>query len=68
MSNEQIIGSGIIGLPNAIAQSGFYLGFAMLVFCGIITNYSLRMLINAGTRAHVDDFEELMKFCFGRRG
>lgn len=40
-----IVGSGIVGIPFAIKEAGFVAGILLVIFCGILTDKSLRLLI-----------------------
>ncbi|KCV69167.1 hypothetical protein H696_04581 [Fonticula alba] len=51
-----IVGSGVLGLPNAMHQAGLGLGLALLVAVAGLTTYSLRMLRRAGDRTGYYDF------------
>ena len=42
-----IVGAGIIGIPYAMLQCGLLAGTALLILVGILTEKSLRMLIDA---------------------
>lgn len=63
-----IIGSGIIGLPYALRQAGAVVGLLMLLVIGLLSNYTLRLLISVGRSVSCYDYEELTKHCFGQRG
>lgn len=41
---NSIIGSGILGLPYAFAASGWTLGYALVLFAGLCTTFSLHCL------------------------
>lgn len=43
-----ILGSGIIGLPYAVQQSGLILGVLLLLFTAWIADYALRLVVEAG--------------------
>lgn len=45
-----IIGSGVLGLPYAFAQSGYLLGFILIVVAYCITMFSLHLLTICGTQ------------------
>ncbi|THV05032.1 AAAP amino acid permease [Dendrothele bispora CBS 962.96] len=67
MANS-ILGAGIIGLPYAVSQAGFFTGLVLLVvLCGI-TDWTIRLIvINAklsGTHSYID----IMNRCFGSSG
>lgn len=71
---NSIVGSGIIGLPYAMRESGFVVALVLLVLVSYFTDKSLRMLINMATY-HPDlkgrgvlTYEDLMSIPFGRIG
>ena len=63
-----ILGSGIVALPAAIAQSGVVVGLFLILLQALVTNYSLRLLVRCALSLKVGDYEELLRACFGRRG
>lgn len=46
---NSIVGSGVIGIPYALARAGYGVGLLLLVFVAIITDYSLRLMVNKST-------------------
>ncbi|KAF7376158.1 Aa-trans domain-containing protein [Mycena sanguinolenta] len=67
MTNS-VLGAGIIGLPYAVSQAGFFTGILLLVvLCGV-TDWTIRLIvINAkmsGTHSYID----IMGHCFGSSG
>jgi len=65
---NSIVGAGIIGLPFAISEAGIWLGLIMLVACGALTDYSVRLLVDTGVRVGKYDYEELCEHFLGRAG
>ncbi|GAA6054147.1 hypothetical protein JCM3770_003219 [Rhodotorula araucariae] len=67
MSNS-ILGAGIIGLPYALREAGFFSGIILLVILGIVTDWTIRLIVlNAkmsGRRTYID----ILDSCFGRAG
>ena len=69
-----IVGAGIIGIPYAILQCGIVAGTALLILVGILTEKSLRMLIDTSVfnrkfyGRNVETFEDLMYYPFGVLG
>lgn len=67
MSNS-ILGAGIIGLPYALREAGFFCGIVLLVILGIVTDWTIRLIVlNAkmsGRRTYID----ILDSCFGRPG
>ena len=46
-----IVGCGIVGIPFAVQRAGFVAGIFLIVFVAIVTEKSLRLLVN--TAKHV---------------
>lgn len=46
-----IVGCGIVGVPYAVQRSGFVAGVFLIVFVAVVTEKSLRLLVN--TAKHV---------------
>ncbi|GAA5821852.1 hypothetical protein JCM10212_007043 [Sporobolomyces blumeae] len=67
MSNS-ILGAGIIGLPYALREAGFLSGIILLLILGVVTDWTIRLIVlNAkmsGRRTYID----IMDSCFGRKG
>ncbi|PVU99194.1 hypothetical protein BB559_000929 [Furculomyces boomerangus] len=63
-----IIGSGIIGLPYAIKEAGFWLGLFLIVFVGVLSYFSLSILIQSGTKLDSFDFKSNVKRAMGKPG
>ncbi|BGP15166.1 hypothetical protein JCM10213_008694 [Rhodosporidiobolus nylandii] len=67
MSNS-ILGAGIIGLPYALREAGFFSGIVLLLVLGAVTDWTIRLIVlNAkmsGRRTYID----IMDSCFGRHG
>ncbi|GAA5986499.1 hypothetical protein JCM10908_003777 [Rhodotorula pacifica] len=67
MSNS-ILGAGIIGLPYALREAGFFSGILLLIVLGIVTDWTIRLIVlNAkmsGRRTYID----ILDSCFGRPG
>ncbi|KAK4057963.1 hypothetical protein OIO90_001182 [Microbotryomycetes sp. JL221] len=67
MSNS-ILGAGIVGLPYALREAGFFVGLILLVVLGLVTDWTIRLIVlNAkmsGRRTYID----IMDSCFGPRG
>jgi sodium-coupled neutral amino acid transporter 11 len=54
---NSIIGSGMIGIPFALKEAGFGLGLILLVLVGILTEYSLRLMVRAGTLSGTSSYQ-----------
>uniref|UniRef100_A0A3Q2R2L3 Putative sodium-coupled neutral amino acid transporter 11 n=1 Tax=Fundulus heteroclitus TaxID=8078 RepID=A0A3Q2R2L3_FUNHE len=65
---NSIIGSGIIGLPYALAQAGLPLGLLLLVLVGFITDYSIVLLIKGGHLSGSNSYQSLVQSTFGFPG
>lgn len=67
MANS-ILGAGIIGLPYALSQAGFFMGIFLLVLLCVITDWTIGLIvINAklsGTHSYID----IMDRSFGPSG
>ena len=71
---NSIVGAGIIGIPYALKMSGLWAGVALLILVAILTDKSLRLLIEQASfhpkLAHlpIHTFEDLASYPFGRIG
>ncbi|ORX88387.1 hypothetical protein K493DRAFT_268405 [Basidiobolus meristosporus CBS 931.73] len=63
-----IIGSGILGLPYAVKQAGFVTGLIVLAFVGVLTDFSLRMLVKSGRQAGIYHYSMLANSTLGKVG
>ncbi len=63
-----IVGAGIVGLPFAIQESGFVPGIVLVVSCAILTEKSLRLLIETAKHANVPSYETAAEAAFGSFG
>mmetsp|Transcript_37842 Transcript_37842/g.91772 ORF Transcript_37842/g.91772 Transcript_37842/m.91772 type:complete len:648 (-) Transcript_37842:342-2285(-) len=63
-----IVGAGIIGLPYAIKQAGFVAGIILVVFAALLTEKSLRLLVETAKHAHVPSYETVAEAAFGKFG
>lgn len=63
-----IIGAAIVGIPYAMKQTGLGSGLIMVVVCAILTEKSLRLLIDTAKHVGVSTYELLLESCFGRVG
>ncbi|KAK9765306.1 hypothetical protein K7432_006476 [Basidiobolus ranarum] len=63
-----IIGSGILGLPYAVKQAGFVTGLIVLAFVGVLTDFSLRMLVKSGRQAGIYHYSMLAQSSLGKVG
>ncbi|XP_074653106.1 putative sodium-coupled neutral amino acid transporter 11 [Tubulanus polymorphus] len=67
-TSNSIIGAGIIGIPYAIGTSGIGLGSILLILTGLINDYSLIILIKAGTLCNKSTYQEVVQAAFGKPG
>ncbi|KAI8644771.1 transmembrane amino acid transporter protein-domain-containing protein [Parasitella parasitica] len=67
MANS-IIGAGIIGLPFAFKEAGFWTGIFLLIALTIIVDWTVRLLMYNGKLAGRSTYQDLMEFAFGRPG
>ncbi|XP_060784795.1 putative sodium-coupled neutral amino acid transporter 11 [Neoarius graeffei] len=62
---NSIIGSGLIGLPFAMAQAGLPLGLLLLFLVAFITDYSIILLIKGGNLSGTHSYQSLVHSTFG---
>ncbi|CAG7819300.1 unnamed protein product [Allacma fusca] len=65
---NSIIGSGVIGMPYALRQSGVGVGIILLIVVAIITDYSLVLMVKAGHLSGSYSYPGMMEAAFGRWG
>ncbi|PVV00452.1 hypothetical protein BB560_005165 [Smittium megazygosporum] len=63
-----IIGSGIIGLPYAIKEAGFWFGMLLLIAVGILCKTALEILILCGEKLNSFDFGANLEKTAGKSG
>lgn len=63
-----IVGSGIVGLPYAIKETGFCAGVVLIFLCAFLTEKSLRLLIETAKHANVPSYETVAEAAYGRVG
>ncbi len=63
-----IVGAGIIGIPYSINETGLVCGLVLVFGVAMLTDKSLRMLIETGKHVHVQSYETLMEAAFGKPG
>ncbi|KAI0344841.1 amino acid transporter [Trametopsis cervina] len=67
MANS-ILGAGIIGLPYAVRQAGFFTGILLLVvLCGV-TDWTIRLIVVNAKLSGRNSYIEIMNHCFGPSG
>lgn len=65
---NSIIGAGIIGLPFAFNEAGFFSGIVLMLVVGGATYYSVQLIISLGVRLKQHDYEALVEHVLGRAG
>lgn len=63
-----IIGAGIVGIPFAIKEAGLVAGIFLVFLCAILTEKSLRVLIETAKLMKVPSYETVMEVAFGKTG
>ncbi|VDI61351.1 Hypothetical predicted protein [Mytilus galloprovincialis] len=54
---NSIVGSGVIGIPYALKQSGFLFGTFLLILVAVITDYSILLLVQGGKLSNTDTYQ-----------
>ena len=65
---NSIIGSGIIGVPAAIREAGFSVGVVLLVLIGVMSEYTLIILVSTANSVGCSSYQEVMRKAFGKIG
>lgn len=63
-----IVGAGIVGIPYAIQESGLLPGMGLVLFSALMTEKSLRLLIETAKHANTPSYETLAEACYGNSG
>jgi len=63
-----IIGAGIVGIPFAIKETGLVAGVILVILCAILTEKSLRLLIDTAKHVDVPSYETLFESTYGSFG
>jgi len=63
-----LIGAGIVGMPYAMKETGLGAGIIMIFVCAILTEKSLRLLVETAKYVGVSTYELLLEACFGKVG
>ena len=63
-----IIGAGIVGIPFAIKETGLIAGIFLVILCAILTEKSLRVLIDTAKHVDVPSYEMLFESTYGAFG
>lgn len=67
MANS-ILGAGIIGLPYALSQAGFFFGIVLLVVLCAVTDWTIRLVVINARLSGRTSYIEVMNSCFGPSG
>ncbi|CCM01461.1 uncharacterized protein FIBRA_03515 [Fibroporia radiculosa] len=67
MANS-ILGAGIIGLPYAVRQAGFFTGIVLLVVLCAVTDWTIRLIVINAKLSGRNSYIEVMHHCFGSSG
>lgn len=65
---NSIVGSGIIGMAFALNQAGILLGLILIIGLGMVTDYSLIILIRSSLISGTNSYQGVMKAAFGKVG
>jgi len=65
---NSVVGAGIVGLPYVFKQSGLLVGSVCILVTVFLTDYTLRLLIEAAKLAGAANYEQLCEVCFGDFG
>ena len=63
-----IVGSGIVGLPYAMQQTGFLAGIVLVLLTATMTEKSLRLLVETAKHLHKQTYETAAEVPFGVAG
>ena len=63
-----IVGSGIVGLPFAIRQTGLVAGVLLVLFTAVLTEKSLRLIVETAKHLHKQSYETAAEVTFGALG
>ncbi|KAI9224117.1 transmembrane amino acid transporter protein-domain-containing protein [Blastocladiella britannica] len=65
---NSIIGAGIIGLPYAFRQAGFFFGLVLLVALAFLVAWTVVLLVKCGKMVSKESYQDLIGAAFGGRG
>eukprot|EP00794_Sanderia_malayensis_P010971 gene10971-12133_t len=65
---NSIIGGGIIGLSYAFRVAGMPVGLILLLFCGLITDVAINILLKCGEMSKKFTYQGVVKKAFGKPG
>ncbi|KAF0690286.1 Aste57867_18312 [Aphanomyces stellatus] len=61
------LGAGALSLPYAVAVSGLTFAVLQLIVAGVLSIYSIHLLMRATDITKLKSYEDLAMFCFGKR-
>lgn len=65
---NSILGAGVLGMPFALQEAGFFFGIFLILFLGILTDYSVNLLIRFGKEHGCVSYPQLAEKALGRPG
>eukprot|EP00045_Choanoeca_perplexa_P005195 m.44023 g.44023 ORF g.44023 m.44023 type:complete len:455 (+) comp12987_c0_seq1:130-1494(+) len=65
---NSIVGAGIIGMPFALREAGFGFGVILIVFMGIVTDFSVRVLVASGVKVNKPSYQDMVLHAYGVAG
>jgi solute carrier family 38 (sodium-coupled neutral amino acid transporter), member 11 len=65
---NSIVGAGIVAIPYAVMQCGFFSGIFLLLFLAYAIYESMIILVDCGIKTKTENLEELCLHLFGVRG
>lgn len=65
---NDIVGAGIAGMPYAVGQCGFFAGCFLVALCAVMTDKSLRLLVETAKYSKTPTYETLSEAAYGRSG
>jgi amino acid permease len=60
-------GGGCLSFPNAVAQTGPFIGLIMIIIVAYISYYTLTLLLEDGSKTKIMDFNGLIEKTMGKR-
>lgn len=65
---NSILGAGLMGIPYAFRQAGMIPGIVLLVAVGLVSDWSVGLMVKSGKRVGARSYQELMGRTFGPAG
>ena len=63
-----LVGAGILGIPSVYSMCGIYGGIGLMIIFGLLSVYTMNLLITTAQIYHVTEYEELGYITFGTSG